>query len=257
MKEKLLLSTKDFENVHVDPTLSVLDKFLIVARVASIKFEQQKEENKPKRKEKYHSMIPNKRPKLPQDMPTTLPKPSPDLPEEFKKRIMAMGGTQAVMVIQKALYKTDLMKNNGRLSLPFGQINKDFLKESEREDLENQNELLMQFIEPSCKFNRMMLRQWNMPKNTGNKCSIYVLKTDWNDVFKENELKIGDVVQVWSFRVGSEQKLCMALVVVSRKGKQEGGSSRGRVDGEEGHSDNKQSSKEDANTNQRGDGPSM
>jgi hypothetical protein len=39
MKEKLLLSMKDFEGVHVDPTLSVLDKFFMVARVASIKLE--------------------------------------------------------------------------------------------------------------------------------------------------------------------------------------------------------------------------
>jgi hypothetical protein len=113
MNEKLLLSMKDFEGVHVDPALSVLDKFFMVARVASIKFEQQKEENKPKKKEKDHIMTPNKKPKLPRDMPTTLPKPPSDLPEEFKKRIMAMGGTQVVMVIQKALYKTDLMKNNG------------------------------------------------------------------------------------------------------------------------------------------------
>jgi hypothetical protein len=35
MKEKLLLSMKDFEGVYVDPILSVLDKFLLVARVAS------------------------------------------------------------------------------------------------------------------------------------------------------------------------------------------------------------------------------
>jgi len=46
------LSMKDFESVHVDPTLSVLDKFLVVARVASMKFEQQKEENKPKKNQK-------------------------------------------------------------------------------------------------------------------------------------------------------------------------------------------------------------
>jgi len=48
MKEKLFLSMKDFE----DLTLFVLDKFLLVARVASMKFEQQKEENEPKKNKK-------------------------------------------------------------------------------------------------------------------------------------------------------------------------------------------------------------
>jgi hypothetical protein len=52
MKEKLFLSMKDFEGVHVDLTLFVLDKFLLVARVASMKFEQQKEENEPKKNKK-------------------------------------------------------------------------------------------------------------------------------------------------------------------------------------------------------------
>jgi hypothetical protein len=140
--------------------------------------------------------------------------------------------------------------------MPFGKINKGFLRESERKDLKNHNELLVQFIEPSYKFSRMMLRQWNMPKDTGNKCSIYVLKTDWNDIFKENELKIGDVVQVWSFWVGNDQKLCIALVVVSRKGKLGAGSSRGRFDGEEGCSGGKRSSEEEASTNQIRDGAS-
>jgi hypothetical protein len=52
MKEKLFLSMKDFEGVHVDPTLFVLHKVLLVARVASMKFEQRKEENKPKKNKK-------------------------------------------------------------------------------------------------------------------------------------------------------------------------------------------------------------
>jgi hypothetical protein len=57
-----------------------------------------------------------------------------------------------------------------------------------------------------------------MPKDTWKKCSIYMLRTEWNKDFHKNELGIGDVVQVWSFQVGIEQELCLALVVVSRCG---------------------------------------
>ncbi|GLT71804.1 hypothetical protein SLA2020_437970 [Shorea laevis] len=172
----------------------------------------------------------NKRPKL--KMPTTLPNPPPDLPEEFKNRIEAMGGTQVEMVIQKALYQTDLQKNNSRLSMPFSQINKNFLREAEREHLAQQNIMTVQFMEPSRKVNEMILRQWDMPKKSGKTSSIYVLRTKWNHAFRQNGLVAEDVVQVWSFRVGIEQNLCMALVVVSRSCRKEDASTSQR--GEEG-----------------------
>jgi len=46
--------------------------------------------------------------------------------EEFKHHIKAMGGTQKVMVIQKALFETDLTPNNDLLSMPFSKINRVF-----------------------------------------------------------------------------------------------------------------------------------
>jgi len=81
--------------------------------------------------------------------------------------------------------------------------------------------------------------------------STYVLRTYWNEVSQENELRPKDVVQVWSLWVGSEQKLCLTLVVDSRcggngsdsSGNEGGGSNRGR-DGEEGCSGCKWGSEE-------------
>jgi len=111
-------------------------------------------------------------------MGTILPNPPPNLREEFKHRIKAMGGTKVVMVIQKALFENDLTQSNDRLSMPFSKINKGFLRESEREYLEQQNTMDVQFIECLFKFGKMMLRQWNMPKDTRKKCSIYLLRTE-------------------------------------------------------------------------------
>jgi hypothetical protein len=211
-----LLSLKDFEGIHVDPTWSELDKLLVVAEVATSKDKaQEKEGKKYKRKEANHSMMRSSNKKRKLDM-ATLPMPPPDFPEELKERIKALGGsgTQVELVIQKAIYDSDLRPNNNRLSMPFKQINEGFLREEERKDLAKRKAMTVPFIEPSGKCEEMTLKQWDMPKKTGKTSSTYVLITHWNKVVQANGLGLKDVVQVWSFRV--EQKLCLALVVASR-----------------------------------------
>ncbi|KAG2711830.1 hypothetical protein I3760_04G095700 [Carya illinoinensis] len=140
-----------------------------------------------------------------------------ELPENLKNRIKVMDGTGVVMVIQKALTATDIKKCQARLSMPFGQINMDFLREGERDYLRRQNEMEVPFIEPSDVFSKIVLRQWDMRKTSGKTSSMYVLRKCWHDVTLTNDLQNGDVVQVWSFRVGNEERLCLALVVVNRK----------------------------------------
>ncbi|XP_041009293.1 putative B3 domain-containing protein At3g24850 [Juglans microcarpa x Juglans regia] len=140
-----------------------------------------------------------------------------ELPEDLKNRIKVMDGTGVVMVIQKALTATDVKKCQARLSMPFGQINMDFLREGERDYLRRQNDMEVPFIEPSDVFSKIVLRQWDMRKTRGKTSSMYVLRKCWHDVTLTNDLQDGDVVQVWSFRVGNEQRLCLALVVVNRK----------------------------------------
>ncbi|XP_059434150.1 putative B3 domain-containing protein At2g27410 isoform X2 [Corylus avellana] len=235
-----LLNPNDFKNEDVDPTKAAFDMLLEVAKVAARIYDQEQKGLKrsrgessfqKKKKSKKEEKPKTRSKKSKPDMPT-LPNPPPDLPEEFKNRIEAMGGRQVVLVIQKALYDTDLKKNNSRLSIPLRQIKGDFLGDDERESLAQQNELNVPFIEPSHKVNNMILRQWDMPKESGKTCSTYVLRTNWNEVSQENGLRPKDVVQVWSFRVDNEQKLCLALVVVSRRGGNEGGSSSHGRDGE-------------------------
>ncbi|XP_059434181.1 B3 domain-containing protein At2g31420-like [Corylus avellana] len=226
-----LLSLKDIEGIHVDQTLSDFDKLLLIAEVASSKYEaQEKEEKKYKRKEANHRMKrSNKRRKL--DM-ATLPMPPPELPEEFKERIKALGGTQVEMVIEKALYPSDWDTNKCRLSMPFGKAKEGFLTEEESTHLAKPKEtIIVPFIEPSGKCDKMTLGRWDMKKS-----SIYVLKTHWNMVLKENGLGQNDVVQVWSFRVGTEQQLCLALVVVSSSGCNHGGRDGGEAEEDAGTS---------------------
>ncbi|PKI53216.1 hypothetical protein CRG98_026417 [Punica granatum] len=54
------------------------------------------------------------------------------------------------------------------------------------------------------------LRRWEMRKNGGKSSTVsYVLARGWNGVVARNDLKKGDLVQVWSFRVGLELGLAM------------------------------------------------
>jgi hypothetical protein len=169
------------------------------------------------KKSKYNNKKPtaNIRSMQKLDLPP-FPNPPPDMPEEVKNHIKGIDGSEVFMVIQKSLTATDLKPNHSRLSIPFGKINRGFLKERERDLLDQQISLEVPFYEPSHKVSSMILRQWDMGKDSGKSSSMYALRTYWNAVAKENDLKAEDVIQVWSFRVGVEQKLCLALVVVSR-----------------------------------------
>ncbi|KAK9988816.1 hypothetical protein SO802_029055 [Lithocarpus litseifolius] len=73
----------------------------------------------------------------------------------------------------------------------------------------------------------VMQEKWDMPKDTGNTSSTYALRTGWNNVRLSNDLKEGDLVQLWSFRVGQQAcedassstatnkgQLCFALVLL-------------------------------------------
>ncbi|MCZ6910085.1 MAG: hypothetical protein O7C56_03430, partial [Rickettsia endosymbiont of Ixodes persulcatus] len=91
-----------------------------------------------------------------------------------------------------------------------------FLRERERDLLARQMTMVVPFMEPSNTVSDIVLRQWDMGKDSGKTSSMYVLRTHWKEVTIENKLKADDVIQVWSFRVGREQQLRMALVVVSR-----------------------------------------
>ena len=181
-----------------------------------------------RRKAIKEDQIEEKAPKKPRLNPALpLSNPSPKLPQTFQNIIDTMGGTQLVLVIQKPLTKTDLNRHNARLSMPLSQINGSFLREEEREYLDQQQAMEVPFMEPSGKVNKIVLRQWDMPKESGKKSSCYVLIKSWNEVVEKNDLgrELNQVIQIWSFRLGNEDQLSLAFVVVNTGENDEGASS--------------------------------
>ena len=157
------------------------------------------------------------------------PHPPPILPPEFKDVINTLNGRDELLVIQKTLFKTDITKGNNRFSIPLRQIvREDFLSEQEKEELRVRQGIPARLIDPKLQiFNDVVLVRWDMPKITGNTTSTFALRTGWNNVRLSNDLKEGDLVQLWSFRIGQQAcedassstatnkgQLCFALVLL-------------------------------------------
>ena len=74
-----------------------------------------------------------------------MPPSPPDLPEDIRNSIREMYGIQEVFVIQKSLYESDVKQEKNKVSMPLSQINPYFLKETEREALDQQKPIGVQF----------------------------------------------------------------------------------------------------------------
>ncbi|GMQ06869.1 hypothetical protein CsSME_00051300 [Camellia sinensis var. sinensis] len=143
----------------------------------------------------------------------------PELPAKFKNYIERLNGTELNFVIEKPLYRTDLSHTHGRLSLPLCQIDNGFLTQEEKDLLNtrtgnHKTPIEAKLIEPSGHDSDICLKKWDMPKKSNKVSTTYNLTTSWNRVVKNNRLREGMIVQLWSFRVGS--KLWFALVKVKR-----------------------------------------
>ncbi|KAK2641193.1 hypothetical protein Ddye_022956 [Dipteronia dyeriana] len=140
----------------------------------------------------------------------------PVLPECFVNRIDSLKGTHIRFVIEKVLYESDV-NGNSRLSIPERQVRQEFLTEDEIRGFDRDLKIpLWKFIEPSCTEmldGIMLLNRWKMEKENGTITYQYVLIGEWTNVRTRNGLKVGDQVQVWSFRI--QEKLCLALVEVT------------------------------------------
>ncbi|KAL4378448.1 hypothetical protein GQ457_02G029650 [Hibiscus cannabinus] len=145
--------------------------------------------------------------------------PPPDMPEAFKICIQDMGGTEIKLVIQKFIRVTDLDPQQNRMSMPLKQVRCEFLNEVEKEKLSRRQAIQVVFVEPRVVVSELNLNKWDVGKTS----SSYVLNGPWHkNVVKNNEdsLKPTAVVQIWSFRVGTDSKLGFALVKV-RDGEQD------------------------------------
>ncbi|KAJ0764000.1 putative DNA-binding pseudobarrel domain superfamily [Helianthus annuus] len=134
--------------------------------------------------------------------------------------VSEMKGTDVKPVIQKMLYKSDTLKTQNRLNMPFNQLQTNkFLTEDERQivesDVPKENNIEVSLLGPTLEMYKlkMELTMWPM-LSTYN----YVLKINWYQFWFDNKkhLKEGSKIQVWSFR--RDQQLCFAIMCVEKPG---------------------------------------
>ncbi|PPR81372.1 hypothetical protein GOBAR_AA39346 [Gossypium barbadense] len=236
-----LLSRNDFKDTKIDPNWGPFDYLLHVVHVDQQKF--QKSHNAPPPPEilckQYHTgfklrfkfnnsvglkrkrnlkaveeeddgdwVAPKLKPKRSKKQEKSVcPIPPSDLPPKFRQLIVEeMGGRDLVLVIQKTIFFSDINPTASRFSIPFSQVKThDFLNEAEAKELDDKNPMQVWLLDPSMKGTSITLNKWVMGSS-----SLYVLTNTWNPIVKNNQLKKGDTVQLWSFRMNSLP--CFALL---------------------------------------------
>ncbi|KAJ8440480.1 hypothetical protein Cgig2_013639 [Carnegiea gigantea] len=138
---------------------------------------------------------------------------SPVLPHDFGEVIFSMGGSDPVMVSQKKLFKCDVDKGQGRITMPVRECDKRLsLTEEEKQTLlvgDKKESLVgigVKVNEPGLQERELTFKKWRYSKNSSN----YVLVNSWFEVVVKNQLKGGDDIQIWAFRI--DGKLVFALV---------------------------------------------
>jgi hypothetical protein len=133
------------------------------------------------------------------------------MPTSFKDKIMGVQGSNIKLVIQKQLTITDMNASQDRLSIPKGQMKNDFLSSEEQVSLEEKEANGIHFkgmevplIEPGLQVSSIFLKKWKLGSS-----SCFMLSKPWMDVAKRNELKPGNNVQLWSFRVNQKPHLAL------------------------------------------------
>ncbi|KAJ8752790.1 hypothetical protein K2173_008525 [Erythroxylum novogranatense] len=127
----------------------------------------------------------------------SLRQPTSDMPREFK--------------IAFSLFETDLKKGEDALSIPPTKSEPQLSTDEEKE--------LLNMLDEHGKLKAIETKVigpnlWNMKKSNGSGSGSYVLTTKWSDLVasKPSTLKVGNTIQLWSFR--QEGELCFALVVL-------------------------------------------
>ncbi|KAL7165997.1 hypothetical protein ACSBR2_036792 [Camellia fascicularis] len=112
----------------------------------------------------------------------------PELPEKLKQLHKDREVSEAVLVIQKKIYNTDINTSQGRLSMPLRQIkNMEFLSEKEKDLLSERGGIAVKLIDladKNCEVYNVTLKQWKL-KYTSNYCLV----TGWNTFLTKNRLE--------------------------------------------------------------------
>lgn len=123
---------------------------------------------------------------------------SNNMPRPFKENIKELNGCEVKLVMQKKLYESDLNPNQNHACFSI-KIANNFLTQKEESFLE-ENKMLAGMhvivLDPS-------LRDCNMCFMKGSRSCFYNLTNGWNQIVLQNDLKLHDILQLWSFRVSS------------------------------------------------------
>lgn len=224
-----MVTSHDFKGVYIDPSWSPFEYLLEVVSVADQKYHKEISlRNKPMiqfkslnhtqfKKLKHHkkrtlsnSPSTSKNPRVVTQQAG--PDPPPDVPKEFENIIMAKNGSDLKLVTQKKLSKTDMLGRFARLSIPKGQTIAEFLSEDEQMSLQQKEEdgvrykgMKVQLIQPSLEECSISLKKWKQGSNNS-----HMLCSPWNEIAKNNGLEVGDILQLWSFKV--DHSPCLILI---------------------------------------------
>ncbi|KAG7583293.1 B3 DNA binding domain [Arabidopsis suecica] len=113
----------------------------------------------------------------------------------------------AKLIFEKTLFVTDVNPTQNRLSMPFNNLlRNNFLTSVESriidKDINNDKKIGVGAILVDQRSEKwgVMLKRWEMKKESGKGSWNYNLICGWNDVVEANGLKDGDNISLWSFR---------------------------------------------------------
>ncbi|CAE5971606.1 unnamed protein product [Arabidopsis arenosa] len=140
-----------------------------------------------------------------------------DTPEWLVKVMRDMKEAKdAKLIFEKTLFVTDVNPTQNRLSMPFNNLlRNDFLTSVEskiiNEDINNNKKIGVGaiLVDQRCEKWGVMLKRWEMKKESGKGSWNYNLICGWNDIVEANGLKEGDNISLWSFRCCGV--LCFAM----------------------------------------------
>ncbi|CAL9222327.1 unnamed protein product [Arabidopsis halleri] len=148
---------------------------------------------------------------------TPFPGTARETPEWLVKVMSDMKEAKdAKLIFEKTLFVTDVNPTQNRLSMPFNNLlRNDFLTSVESriidKDINNDKKIGVGaiLVDQRCEKWGVMLKRWEMKKESGKGSWNYNLICGWNDIVEANGLKAGDNISLWSFRCCGV--LCFAM----------------------------------------------
>ncbi|KAA0065188.1 putative B3 domain-containing protein [Cucumis melo var. makuwa] len=201
-------------------SISMVEAAKILLAMANGGFCERKRKKSPTVKQSKKSPTAKQRKKSPSEKQRKksmeLEESFPEMPASMRDRIVGNGGYEIQLVIQKQLEESDVSRNHGRLCLPATKVKTEFVREEERNILEEENNgkkknkkgLEVGVMGDDLRESSMCLKKWKIGSG-----KFYCLMKNWNCFVEENGLRSGDYIQLWSFRNNNiSDQLCFAIV---------------------------------------------